>query len=824
MFLDYLKSSFRYMKKHVLQNIVGMTGLTVGFVVYAFSSLWTGYVDSYDSFHKDADRIYTFSIHEDGRTTVGFERARAEQGDVFYHVFRHYAQINALDSLGIESISYYDIENDSYYDFQTYTQTQAKHYCLCIDSSFVDFFNPELVAGDWSFLSDLGKIAISQSYVSKEFNGEYPIGKEIQFGRQGTYTVGAVFKDYEHSFIHEDMMKKWNGFSMYYYKWLFFKLKEGVTVQDMLKKCEPVIERQFGMSLEHAMLGKKIVPLREVYKAMEEADSKTFIKYDGLDILAKASLLILLCAIVNHFTFFMNLLRSRKRELSLRRVNGASVADIALQMVIESCLPVLLSMILGLAAVILLKEHFMRLADIGMTDGYYMKGSLLIITAVLVLSVIISLIEVFVMSRETINKGMRKTENTYFRKVSIAIQITSGMLLMFALLVMLRQFSFMRNYNWGTARKDMAVIILPQEYRYQPNGMLFWGDMYRAELEMKYGLNDKIAAIPCVTGVYEDFNDISETDYGEAAIVSSEKNPEAHYFPDVFDFIRPELMPRMGLTVLEGSIPEDGLKEDEVVITENLLKALGAETLQDLSDINIMLDDRDNDNYSWKSFKIAAVIKNIHIFNYDDIPPYVLMCGFRNKYLISEYSYGEERGSGTTAGEISVSLKPGSKEEFESCIKELMDGLGIEYEIKYPEDSFFNHLAKDRNMLRMLMILCLISVFIAMFGVFTQMLLTCQERRREIAIRKAHGAKVNDILSIFTKEYGVVFLVSSALAFSVGYIVMHRWIQQFYYQAVISWWIYLSVLIVTAAVVVLTVISRVLKAASENPAEVIKSE
>lgn len=823
MFLDYLKSSFRYMKKHALQNIVGMTGLTVGFVVYALSSLWTGYVDSYDSFHKDADRIYTFSIHEDGRTTVGNEKARAQQGDLFYLLFRDYAEINALDSLGIESIMYYDIENDSYYDFQTYTQTQAKHYCLCIDSLFVEYFNPELVAGDWSFLSDLGKVAISQSYASKEFNDEYPIGKEIQFGRKGTYTVGAVFKDYEHSFIHEDMMKKWNGISMYYYKWLFFKLKEGVTVQDMLKKCEPAINRMYDMTLDHAMLGKKIVPLKQVYKAQEEADSKTFIKYDGLDILAKASLLILLCAIVNHFTFFMNLLRSRKRELSLRRVNGASVADIALQMVVESCLPVLVSMILGLAAVIILKEPFMRLADIGMTDSYYMKGSLLIITAVLVLSVVISLVEVFVMSRDTINKGMRKTENTWFRKVSIAIQITSGMLLMFALMVMLRQFSFMRNYNWGTARKDMAVIILPQEYRNQPNGQLFWGDLYRAELEAKYGLNAKIAAIPCVTGVYEDFNDISVSHYGNAAIVCSEIHPEAHYFPDVYDYVRPGLMSRMGMTVLDGSIPEEGLKEDEVVITENLLNVLGAKSLQDLSDINIMVEDRENGNY-WMSFKIAAVIKNIHVYNYDDIPPYVLMCGFRNKYLVPEASYGEIRGSGTISGEISVSLTPRSKKEFESSVKELMEGLDIKYEIEYPEDNFFKHLSKDRNMLKTLIILCLISVFIAMFGVFTQMLLTCQERRREIAIRKAHGAKVKDILSIFTKEYGVVFLVSSALAFSVGYIVMHHWTQQFYYQAVISWWIYLSVLMVTAVVVVLTVISRVLKAARENPAEVIKSE
>jgi len=826
MFLNYIKSSLRYLRKFALQNIVGMVGLAVGFVVYAFSSLWTGYVDSYDSFHKDADRIYTFSMHEDGRTVVGNERARAGQGDVFYLLFRSFAERNALDSLGIESIVYYDVENDGYYDFANGgAQVEAKHYCMCIDSAFLDFFNPELVEGDWSFLDDLGKIAVSESYVSKEFNGEYPIGKEIQFGRRNRYTVGAVFKDFDHSFMDCEMMKKWNGLSIYYYKWLFFKLKEGVTVQDMLKRCEPYIQIKTGLTLEHAMHGKKIIPLKNVYKELEEADANSFIKYDGLDILAKASLLILICAIVNHFTFFMNLLRGRKRELALRKVNGASTSDIALQMVIESGLPVLTSMIVGMVAVIVLKDPFMRLADIGMTDNYYFKGSLLIMTAVLVVSVVISLVMVFAMRKETINQEIRKTENTYFRKVSLAIQITSGMMLLFALMVMLRQFSFMQNYNWGTQRKDMAVICLPQKQdRYQSNGLLYWGDMYLADLEREHGLKQRIESMPSVEGVYMDFYDMSRSHYGHAAVVSAQMPPRDTYFPDVFDYIHPDLMPRLGLTVVEGSIPEEGLKDDEIVITENLLNVLGAKKLEDLPVLNINIEDEEAKTYSWMVFKIVAVIKNIHLYNYDDTPPFVLMCGFRNKYLISKYSYGEVRGSGTTSGEISVHYRHNAKDQFESSVKELMEELGVDYKIDYPQDSFFSHLAKDRNMLKTLIILCLISVFIAMFGVFTQISLTCQERRREIAIRKAHGAKVKDILGIFSREYGIVFLVSSALAFSLGFIVMHHWIQQFYYQAVISWWIYLAVLILTAAVIVVTVINRVLGAARENPAEVIKSE
>jgi len=283
------------------------------------------------------------------------------------------------------------------------------------------------------------------------------------------------------------------------------------------------------------------------------------------------------------------------------------------------------------------------------------------------------------------------------------------------------------------------------------------------------------------------------------------------------------------LTVLEGAIPIDGIRDDEIVITENLLKALGGNSLDDMHVLYILLDydpetgERTNERIVMP-FNIVAVIKDIHVVNYDDLPTQIILCSYRNKYLIDKHSYGPDRSGGSVYGELSVMYKPGSKKQFESAIKDMMGSLGIEYKIQYPNDDFFNHLSKDRNLTRMLLILCLVSIFIALFGVFSQISLSCMERRREIAIRKTHGAKIREILSIFAREYGIIFLISSSLAFVLGYIVIHRWIQQFYYQATISWWVYLSVFLFTALVIVGTVLNRVLKTARENPADVIKSE
>ena len=115
-------------------------------------------------------------------------------------------------------------------------------------------------------------------------------------------------------------------------------------------------------------------------------------------------------------------------------------------------------------------------------------------------------------------------------------------------------------------------------------------------------------------------------------------------------------------------------------------------------------------------------------------------------------------------------------------------------------------------------------MLISVFGVWSIITLTCQERRREIAVRKVHGAKVRDILTIFVREYGAVLLATSLVAFGVGYVVMHKWIQQFQKQAVISWWIYAVILLGMAAIISLTVVQRIVKTARENPADVIKSE
>jgi ABC-type antimicrobial peptide transport system permease subunit len=117
----------------------------------------------------------------------------------------------------------------------------------------------------------------------------------------------------------------------------------------------------------------------------------------------------------------------------------------------------------------------------------------------------------------------------------------------------------------------------------------------------------------------------------------------------------------------------------------------------------------------------------------------------------------------------------------------------------------------------------LVCIIISVFGVFSLISLSCEERRKEIAIRKINGATMKDILAMFFKTYFSLLIIGAIIAFPIGYYIMKQWIEKYVKQTDISAWIYLSIIFIMAFVIVLCVGWRVYKASVENPAEVIKN-
>ncbi|MDR0384514.1 MAG: FtsX-like permease family protein, partial [Prevotellaceae bacterium] len=100
--------------------------------------------------------------------------------------------------------------------------------------------------------------------------------------------------------------------------------------------------------------------------------------------------------------------------------------------------------------------------------------------------------------------------------------------------------------------------------------------------------------------------------------------------------------------------------------------------------------------------------------------------------------------------------------------------------------------------------------------------LTCEERRKEIAVRKINGATVKDILDIFFKEYITLLVAGAVIALPAGHYVMRQWLEQYVIQAGMDLWIHSSILLALVIAIVLCVGGKVYRTSRANPVEAIK--
>ncbi|MBQ4525506.1 MAG: ABC transporter permease, partial [Bacteroidaceae bacterium] len=134
-------------------------------------------------------------------------------------------------------------------------------------------------------------------------------------------------------------------------------------------------------------------------------------------------------------------------------------------------------------------------------------------------------------------------------------------------------------------------------------------------------------------------------------------------------------------------------------------------------------------------------------------------------------------------------------------------------------EKYSENLKSEDNLQTLLTITTGVCILIALFGVWSMIMLTCEQRRKEIAIRKVHGATVKDILDMFFLEYMTLQAVAAVVAFPIGYVCMKPWLEQYVVQTEISWWIYIGIFLLVALLVALCIGWRVWKTATAHPAD-----
>ncbi len=790
MFQHYLKIAWRNLRKYKTQTVVSVLGLAIGFTAFAFTLSWIRYEMGYDKHTPDADRVYKI-LRVNERKEGGFDFLLPDALKMYLESFPEIEAVTAISTTRGEFK-----RNDELF--------MDNVHVMLADTSFFKVFYPgvqidypaEILGEPESLIfstTAAQKIGLSPSDIGRYNSRLDAIVLGIAPGTVNKQT-NVPFDVMTVSPVEVNPECPWCYFS----RRMYARVHKNVDMETLAAKLD-------SLYIEEALQGVmsyKLVPLREVrYKHPED---RAKIKHGHLRIFVVVSLLVILSALFNYLMLFVNKIKIRSRELALRKVNGACNRKLVMLLLIEMGSILLFSLFISGVLSELLYAPFVKLSEIEATKSFLIKETVLYGIGVFILSILAASIPIYVFMKRSVANTLHPDTKTFagvkngFALTSLFLQLTVGTLLIFSTLVFLYQFKKLNEKDIGFNRFNIMsfqcnVPLTKDELRKIPGveEVIFFSHQF-----LPRGMTSHFGY---------------KTESGEMIETESFQIHE----PDFIDFF--------DMKILEGRNFHYG-ETNACLINETAKRKFG------LTD---PIGERVN-NYT-----VIGVVADMYIDS-PLLPVYPSTYRLR-EYMITSASFNRETGqwkynstpmpdSPKASASISFNLfaykySPGSRELVQQKIQELITkNGGSRTSFNDLEAVYAEYTLSERYLLTLLGIMTAVAITIAVFGIYSMITLACNQRRKEMAIRKVNGAKAKEILALFFRQYFAVTVAACAVAFPVGVHVMQRWLEQYTRRVSMEWWLFAGVFVLVVAIVFISMAFRVWKAANENPAEVVKAE
>lgn len=772
MIQHYFKIAFRNILKYKTQSIISILGLAVGFTCFALANLWIHYEMTYDAYHEGADRMYilckesVFGVNGYS-TSMPYPASTLLKND-----FPEVEAACAYTRWGQET----DVKADG----------RVVRTCeMQADSCFMNMFNISVLSGSMDFMYSDEKIALTEDVAMRLFGSVDVLGKEVKNYNDDTRTVCAILANLNHS----NMTFGCWGQGEYFRKWqndwyngsfeIIIKLRKGTDPIAFQRKLAANETKADPRDPHGVFENIRLIPLDEYhYSSINRYKSFQFYY---LILFSVAGALVILCSLFNYLSLFITRMRIRSREIELRKVCGSSIGGVVILLFIEYLYIILLSGILGMALVEMALPAFKKMSSV---SGNIYGESLLYFVGILLLSLL--LLVPFAIRRSHI----RNTGNKYMlRKVSIAFQLAIGLLVTFCIIVMMKQIYYLTNTDLGWERKNIASINL----LYPDKDFETIADKIKQFSCTKEVITGHCCLLPKSSGFSQSFKNWDGKEDGMKSI-------------DMLSLWNCEkIVSFYNLQLLEGEMVKP-TETNKIMINESAVKALG---MSEPIGKKLYLDNR--------AWTITGIIKDFHITApTEPVQPYTLIT--EDILKNSGFSIGK--------GQILIKFHDGKWKELKNRIDSIFtyEYPEVRYKLYNTEEEYTGYLKSEDALIKLLSFIAIVCMLIAAFGIFSLVTLSCEQRRKEIAVRKVNGAAIKDILLMFVKEYMLLLIIASVIAFPVGYVLMKRWLENYVEQTVISAWIYFAIFGGIMIVIFACIGWRVWQAARQNPAEVIKSE
>ena len=782
-----LKIAIRNLVKYKVQSAVSILGLAVGFVCFSLSLYWIHYEMTYDHFRQDADRIYMVRTNDE--YTEGKISTRVPYSLAAY-LAQHFPDIAVAAPFHLisERISVNDKYQDAVFS--------------SADSAWMNLMDIRIIKGNRNFMlpKDNAEIAITEEAAKKWFRTEDPIGKEVKMLRRTKKICAIVQAENRHTNFPFDFIGNPElGKTWWYITWsILIKVKPDTDIEELESKINanlPAELKQVTLTRKTGIERIILTPLSKLHYAKDFRDDKEAgITFQYIIYFSIAGILIITCALINYLTLFINRMRVRQREMALRMIHGANIRSLVSLLTVEFLLLLACAVTTGFLLIEICFPSFIELTGIDTAkSSLYGEAFLFIgLISLIILTAIIGLL--YILYHRSLHLSLRyntgRSTGTQLRRGSIVLQLFVCLSFIGCTVLINQQLDYLRHRDLGLKIKNRGSFSV-------------MGDMDYTTLIRK------IKELPMITEVMQpdyypivsQLTAIGQFDNWEGLDIPIDTPVPVKLFLGKEDFFR-----FYGITLLAGEWLDDLSTYEDIIINESLARRMGWSPQEAIGKHIIQ---------SYITYTIVGVVKDCH-YGAPTLP--IPHTGF----LV-----GEQMGLMQRSAGILFKYKEGTWNECRKALEHLYQTECSPENIlrlNSEEEVYNNYLRSEEMLTRLLSFASLVCILTAMFGIYSLVTLTCEQRRKEIAIRKVNGATVWSILFLFFREYLIMLCIAALFAFPITYVIIKQWILNYVRQVSISPLPFILILIGLALTVIAGISWRVWKAANENPAEVIKNE
>ena len=818
MLKNYFISAYRSIMKNKFYSILNIFGPAIGITCAILILLYVQEELTFDKHYKNYNRIYRLEsdFNISGKATLA-ALVPVPMAPTLKDEYPEIKEITRFAGFGLQDILF------QYKDLKFF---EDKIYFA--DSTVFKVLDYEFILGSPdNALNEPHTIVITESFASKYFGKENPMGEVLTTSNFGNCRVTGVIKDVPaNSHLRFDCLlsmativeltgvDRFNSRSAPAYWNIsvfgFIMLDDNARIEDLLGKF-PAFYEKYMSSLGkqiNATFKLKASRIDKVHFGSKLEFDLPVGNFNYIVIFLMVGIFMLLIASLNYMNMATARSTNRSKEVGLRKVIGAGKGTLIRQFISESMVLVIIALVIALIATIFILPSFNTLTDKALKIGNLFEPFtfVLIILVALFVGLISGSYPALYLSSFSPVDVLKSNVNPrqgkgLLRKGLVIFQFAISGTLIIGTIIVSGQQRFIRNKDLGLNKENVMIIPVRDTAFINKKMQSFKNELLK--LPDVKGVSSAILVPPLMAS---------------KVVFQIEKDSSMVELATSFSVVDHEFIDVMQMKVLEGRNFERSRTSDltqAFVVNEAAVKAFGWGTKALGKRIKFGINPATR--VAQRDGVVIGVVKDFHFTSiHNPIEPFIFVVS-RNP---NTYFYVRISSNNITA----------TIENIKKVQQDLGNTLPFNY--FFFADKLDEMYTAENKLNALFNVFSLMTIFIACLGLLGLTSYVTEQRTKETGLRKIMGARVDQVVWLLNKDFLILVLISNIISWPVAYYLMDRWIQGFAYHMNfgLSPFVMATVvpfivsLFLTLIIALITISSLSFKAARVNPVNSLSRE